>query len=68
MGQADIYEFLMKHKGKSFSNKELAEHINQGINSVTNNTKRLRENHSVKFKYREDIGVKSKSCYVHWVK
>ena len=42
MGQADIYEFLEKHKGKKYTNAELAGILDVGTSNATMCTKKLR--------------------------
>ena len=47
MSQEQVYQFLKEHKGKWFVRSEIAESINLGPVSTTNNLRRLTRSHMV---------------------
>jgi len=41
MGQGEVYEFLKKHPGKKFTNKQISEELGVNVGNVTTSVRRL---------------------------
>ena len=50
MGQQEVYDFLLKHKGKWFTSREISEKLKVSIGSVTMSLKKLRKTNIVQYK------------------
>ncbi len=50
MGQQEVYDFLMKNKGKWFTSREISDQLGVSIGSVTMSLKKLRKTNIIKYK------------------
>jgi DNA-binding transcriptional regulator GbsR (MarR family) len=50
MGQQEVYDYLVKHAGKWFTSREIADALQISIGSVTMSLKKLRKTNIIDFK------------------
>ena len=50
MGQQEVYDFLVKNKGKWFTSREISERLGVSIGSVTMSLKKLRKTNIIKYR------------------
>ena len=61
MGQQEVYNFLKNNKGKWYSSKEIASHLEASLGSVTTTLTKLRKRKEIKFKKSK----KKRSMYLY---
>ena len=50
MGQQEVYDFLVRHKGAWFTSREISEKLGVSIGSVTMSLKKLRKTNIIKYR------------------
>ena len=54
MGQQEVFNFLQENKGKWFTSKKIASHLDVSLGSVTNNLKKLRKTEKTIIEFKHE--------------
>ena len=63
MGQQEVYDFLKKHRGTSYTSKEIANGLKASVGSVTTCLQKLRESSDIDSEYGKVSGRKNTYVY-----